>query len=74
MPSAILPVRGEEKEQNSRIESRVTHKIVTRWAESLGKVTPADRIKFGDRVFEITTAINLGERNRWLDFMCVEEV
>ena len=72
VPASVEPLRGREFTEAQQVQSQLTHKITTRWCEALGAVKTIDRIKMGDRVFNITAAINVDERNKWLEFMCVE--
>ena len=71
--AAINPLQGIEKYQAQRIDATVTTEIIMRYIKGL---TPRDRIKrcSDGRTFEITSIINLNERNIELRMMCKESV
>ena len=52
-------------------QADVTHRIVLRF---LSVIIPKMRVKFGSRVFDILSIINVNERNRELQLMCRESV
>ncbi len=75
--AGIWPVRGREYFESQQLQSNITHKIRIRHQTLANGTTisPEHRIKFGTRIFNITTPpINADERNIILDMMCVEEV
>jgi SPP1 family predicted phage head-tail adaptor len=69
--AAIWPIRGQEYVAFSQLESKVTHKIIVRYSSSV-TITPANRIKYGSRYFDIKSVINPDERNISLQLMCEE--
>lgn len=67
----VEPLTGNERLHAMQIQDRVSHRIVIRHRAG---VTPAMRIVFGDRVFNIRAVINVEERGRFLELLCEEGV
>ena len=67
----IEPLRGFEQLRGMQLEGRVTHRITIRHRDD---VSPANRIRFGARLFSIRTVIDIEERSRWLELLCEEGV
>ncbi|MEM8865372.1 MAG: phage head closure protein [Planctomycetota bacterium] len=73
VPASIKPLTGRELIVAQQVQSQLTHRITIRWSEAMAKVTTKDRIKYGDRVFNIISRANVDERNIALEFMCTEQ-
>ncbi len=67
----VEPLTGAERLRAMQIEDRLSHRIVIRHRPG---ITPAMRIVFGSRVFNIRAAINREERDRFLELLCEEGV
>ncbi len=67
--AAIEPFVGKEAMDAGKIEARMTHKIRLRSRDGL---TPDKRIKFGTRIFDIVSAVDVMERNHEMVVMAVE--
>ena len=67
----IKPLIGKEKEQAAAVKATVTHSIRLRYLEGL---TMADRVKWDNRIFEITDLQNIHERDREIKLTCTELV
>ncbi len=67
----VEPLTGSERLRAMQIEDRLSHRIVIRHRPG---ITPAMRIVFGSRVFNIRAAINHEERDRFLELLCEEGV
>ena len=67
----IEPLRGREQLRGMQLESRVTHRVVIRHRSDVG---PANRLRFGTRLFNIRAVIDVEERSRWLELLCEEGV
>ena len=70
--AAIEPLKGEEYFAAATIQAQISHKVTMRPPGI--EITPAHRIIFGSRIFEIESVINVEERNRELVLMCVEKI
>ena len=68
---AVEPLRGREFLEARREGADVTTRIVIRHRPG---VTPAMRVSYDSRVFDIQTVINTDERDRELVLMCRELV
>lgn len=70
----ILPIGGREKLRAMAYESTLTHTVMIRFRADLSTVIEADgwRILHGARVFDITSARNVGEEKKALIFDCIE--
>ena len=69
--ACIEPLRGRERLHAMQLQDSVSHKITLRWRSG---ITPKMRVKFGTRILNIRAAINVGERNRWLEILADEGV
>lgn len=68
--ASIYPARGTEKWQSAERHAKATHEIAIRFVPG---ITPKHRIKFGNRIFNIISVLNTGERNKQLKII-VEEI
>ena len=71
--ASIRPVRGREYLTQSGENSDVTHSIGCRAQDSF-TLRPDDRVLYGSRVFDIKSALDVDERGRDLELMCVERI
>lgn len=69
--AAIEPLTGRERFHAQRQDMSVSHRLTMRFVAA---VTADHRVKFGNRLFNIRSVINPGERNRWLVLDCEEGV
>ena len=69
--AAILPLRGKEFFASNQIHSEISVKVVLRYKTG---ITSGMRVKYGTRFFDIKSVINIDERNRYLELMCLEVV
>jgi len=70
--AAIWPLSSKEQLDAMKLESVITNKIRIRYRAG---ITSKNRIKFGDRIFNIIGApINTDERNIMLDMLVTEDV
>ena len=67
----IEPVSGREIENAHGVAGRVTHKVLMRYRSD---VAPDMRIIAGARVLEITAALDVDGRGRWLRCLCTEKL
>lgn len=67
----VKPLSGTELYKARQATAEVTHQITMRWRAG---ITPALRIFFNSRYFEILSAINVEERNRELQLLCKEHI
>ena len=65
----IKPLRGDELLQAQQIHEKVTHRVTTCWQH---EITNEMRIDLNGRKLNITSAINVHERYRDLEMMCIE--
>jgi len=67
----VRPNSAREFAEAQSTESDISHTITIRYQTPIP--SPEDRILLGTRVFHIAApAINMGERNQWLVFKCIE--
>ncbi len=67
----VKPLSGREAEVARQIVATATHEVRMRY---LSMLTPAHRLQFGTRTFEIGQKLNVDERNRELVLICTEQV
>ena len=72
-PADIEPLQGEEAINAQQLDATVTHRVKIKYPRGV-TITPADRFRYHGRVFEIRSAINVDERNMWLELLCTEKV
>lgn len=65
----IVPARGNEQLTADQIEGQVSHVLHLRAGFA---IEPAMRIRWGARVLEIRSVIDLGERRRWIRILAEE--
>ena len=65
----VNPMTGNERWQSMRTEANITHKIFMRYTTGL---TPAMRIVFNGRAFQVKAILNIEERNKWLEIHATE--
>ncbi len=70
--AAVEPLTGRERTELQQVRADLSHKVRLRWQQSLG-LSPADRIIMGDRILEIDSVVNVGERNQWAELTAVEQ-
>lgn len=69
--AAIEPIRGREYFEAQQVNAEVSHRIKCRYRSG---ILPVMRAVFGVRIFRIEAVINVDERNRELQLMCIEAV
>lgn len=69
--AAIRPASGSERVEADGVHGHVSHEI---WIRHRSGVVPEMRFVLGARVFEIRTAIDSGERHRFLRCLVEERV
>lgn len=67
--AAIEPLRGRERWAAQQINAEVSHRIRMRF---LAGVLATFRVLFGVRAFDIQAVLNIEERNRELQLLCIE--
>lgn len=70
----IRPISGREKLRAFAVESDLSHTVTVRYSAALlpPKTVDAWRVMYGDRVFNITSVMNVDEGNKLIVFDCVE--
>jgi len=69
--AAIWPVSAKEQIQARHEQAVISHRVRIRYRAG---VTTAMRIKYGTKLFNITSVVNVGSENRMLDILCQEVV
>jgi len=70
--AAIEPLKGEEYFAAATVQAKVSHRVTMRPPGV--EITPVNRIVFGSRTLEIESVINVEERSRELQLLCVEKL
>lgn len=68
----VEPVSGKEFFAALQVQSNVTVKIVCRYSSDTSGITTKDRISHGSNTYDIAAVLNVGSRNKELQFMCIE--
>lgn len=67
--AAVEPLRGNEYMESQKLRAELTYRIRIRYYPG---VTTEWRVKFGDRLFNIQSVINVEEHNREMQLMAIE--
>lgn len=67
--AAVEPIKGREYFQAGRVNAETTHLITIRHAAG---VDEGMRVSWDGRLFDITSAINIEERDREMQLVCTE--
>jgi len=67
--AAVWPVSAKEHIQAMQEQTVISHRIRVRYRPG---VSTAMRIKYGTKLFNITSVVNVGSENRMLDILCQE--
>jgi SPP1 family predicted phage head-tail adaptor len=68
--ASIWPIKGIEKLESLKLEHEISHRVRIRYRSG---VTSKMRIKFGARYLDIISPINLDEKNKVLEMICMEK-
>jgi SPP1 family predicted phage head-tail adaptor len=69
---AVEPVSGREEWRGHRILPQTSHMVRIRWPGTGITVGPGWRVLWGSRILNLGTALNVGERDRELQFQATE--
>lgn len=69
--ASVEPLSGREFLQASQVLSDVTVRITVRGRNEFA-ITPKDRVKFGDRIFDIRHVVDWGGKGTEWQLMCTE--
>lgn len=67
----IRPIDHKEREWAMQISSRISHRVHLRYREG---ITPGMVVRYGDRILEIASVINVDEADRELILYCEEVI
>ena len=70
--ASVQPLRGREYFESAQEQTEVSHKITLRHDNTTKLINAEMRVNFGGRLFDIESVINISERDRWIELMCVE--
>ena len=65
----ITPLKGYERMQAMQLAAPITHKLLIRFRAGL---TTRQRLRHGDRTFDIREVIDVDNRHAWMQLICVE--
>lgn len=70
----VLPLSGRELMSAQAVNVELSHKVTIRYqAQFAGpKAVAAMRIAYGDRIFNIHSALDVDERHKEIDLTCAE--
>ena len=67
--AGIIPVSAKEQIKNQQQTEQISHKIFIRYQSALSDLNTDDRIKHGEKIYNLTSVINIGNSNK--DFQCL---
>lgn len=68
---SIMPAKADEIAAAGTVQAQVSHTIRLRYWSA---VTHQFRVVYGSRTFNIDSVRNIGERDRELELLCLEDV
>lgn len=69
---ALEPLTGEELVYAKQVNEQVSHKVAFRYSTKAVSLDSGCRMKVGERVFHLTSVVNVNERNHWIEAIAVE--
>lgn len=72
--AGVEPLTGQERFIAHQSAPDVTHRITLRWSTALAGLSPADRVLYSGRVFDLRAVLNLDERNATIECLATERV
>jgi len=69
----VRPASSKEAIIANQLKAQIYHSVTMRWPGSTA-ITPQMRIKFGDRILNITQVMNRDSRNYLLDILATEVI
>jgi SPP1 family predicted phage head-tail adaptor len=70
--AGVEPVSGKEFFSALQVQSDISTRIVCRYSSDVSGVTTKDRVSHGSNYYDIVSILNVGSRNKELQFMCIE--
>jgi len=70
----VRPISGKEPYTNEQHLAELNTVVELRYDSQSATITPKHRIKYGERILEIESVVNIGERNKELILLCYEYV
>ena len=70
----ISPIRGSEFYELKKIQSKVTHRVYTRWYAAIADIDTNWFLMFGDKIFDIDSVIDVDYEHKMLEIRCYERV
>lgn len=68
--ASVEPIKAKEVLRGDQIDSRITHKIIMRYYDGL---EASQRFRFGQRIFNIFSILNIDERNHQMEVLVTED-
>lgn len=66
----VQPLQGRELFNAQQVQPQTTHKVIMRYYA----LTPAHRLVFNNRTFDVLSVINKDERNLVTEVLCAERL
>jgi SPP1 family predicted phage head-tail adaptor len=70
--AGVEPVSGKEFFAALQVQSDISTRVVCRYSSDVSGVTTKDRILHDSNYYDIESILNVGSRNKELQFMCVQ--
>jgi SPP1 family predicted phage head-tail adaptor len=70
--ASIEQLSARERFNEQQLQATATHRLRLRWQPEFAGIDASWRVLFGDRVFEVISHDNVGERNREIVLICQE--
>lgn len=72
--ASVEPLSGRELFQARQVQADVTHRVYVRYRDDVRANAARWRLVHRGRTFAIVSAVDLVERERFLELLCVERV
>ncbi len=69
---SVEAATSRERFESQQVQAQVSHKLTIRYSPTAATLTAADRITFGERIFDVVTPMDKDGRRRELVIMALE--
>ena len=70
----VTPTGMSELVRGDKVVAARSMQVTIRYSSDVAELSPKDRIRYGDRVLQIESVLNVEERNEELTILCSEVV
>lgn len=68
----LQPLTGTELVEAQQINERVNYKVTMRHSAKTSSLSSGDRMTVGDRMFQLSSVVNVDSRGHWIEATAIE--